>query len=327
MPMQSVSEPYPNLLLIDDDPDSRMLLAHLLKDECRVREAVDGEAGLALIQAQIDEGDGCNIDLVLMDLVMPGIGGIEALRQLKALPLCSDIPVIVLSSEQHEEALIEAFAAGAHDYITKPVRKVNLQARVGAAIRLKREMDLRLQREQELAEANGKLKFLAQHDSLTGCANRRYFEDRLSQEWLRMAREGKSLALVMVDIDDFKAYNDHFGHQEGDICLYFIAKVIQSITRRPADLAVRWGGEEFMLLLPDTDIRAACIVADQLLVAIRKRALPHPKARAAPIVTVSLGVASIVVGDNFVPDNLVAAADHALYQAKDGGRNRLYFNA
>ncbi|MDX8408583.1 MAG: diguanylate cyclase [Mariprofundales bacterium] len=317
-------DPLPNLLLVDDDADSRMLLTHLLKAQYSVHEVVSGEEALALVQKHIEDNNSCCLDLVLMDLIMPGIGGIEAIRQFKMQPLCAEIPVIVLTAEQDAQTLVEAFAAGAHDYITKPVRKVELRARVDAAIRLKREMDLRHLREQELASANEKLLYMARHDALTGCANRRYFTERLAQEWQRMAREDSPLALIMVDIDDFKAYNDHFGHQQGDHCLSHVAKMIQTCAHRPADLAARWGGEEFMLLLPDSDIEAACQVGNELLEAIRQQALPHPKARAAAIVTASLGVAVFSTFNDRAPDDLVAVADCALYQAKEGGRNRLF---
>lgn len=181
--------------------------------------------------------------------------------------------------------------------------------------------DLR-RKEQELLVANAALSRLAAADGLTGLANRRRFDQRLHEEWQRAQRDRYSLSLLMVDVDFFKLYNDHYGHQQGDDCLRRLAGVLAHQARRPADLVARYGGEEFVLLLPETEADGAMEVAEQLRREALALALPHAASKVAAIVTVSVGVASLVPGPELAEEGLVAAADKALYAAKHAGRNR-----
>ncbi|MBZ2190202.1 GGDEF domain-containing protein [Alcanivorax sp. JB21] len=162
-------------------------------------------------------------------------------------------------------------------------------------------------------------------DGLTGLANRRQFDQALSREWARALREEQPLALIFADIDYFKLYNDHFGHQEGDDCMRVLAGVFRQQARRATDLAARYGGEEFVLLLPGTGRGAAIQRAEELAEAVRACQLPHPRSQCAPVVTVSVGVVSAIPGSNGSEDDLVGRADQALYQAKAAGRNRVQF--
>jgi len=288
-----------------------MLTNCLLGDAFNVQQAENAEEG---IQTLLSHAQECPFDIILMDLVMPGMGGIEAIRHIRDGECCADIPVITITAEHTDNALEQAFLAGATDYISKPICKVELLARVRAAVQLKREMDVRKQREAELLA-------LSLHDALTALPNRRYFNDAIEMEWRRMRRLQKQLTLMMVDVDDFKAYNDPLGHPAGDECLRRIAQSMQHAARRPGDLAARWGGEEFVLLLPDTDAQAAMVIAGELLAHIREMALPHPASRAAGVVTASLGIASVVPKDGTQHDMLLDTADRALYAAKAQGRN------
>ncbi|WP_374432938.1 two-component regulator propeller domain-containing protein [Inhella sp.] len=176
---------------------------------------------------------------------------------------------------------------------------------------------------EELRRANEHLAELSFSDALTGLANRRRFDERLQQEWRRCARQGQSLALVLADIDAFKAYNDSLGHAAGDTALREVAEVIRHTSGRASDCAARYGGEEFVLLLPGLDLDAARTLAERLRAACEARALPHPASPAAAVVTLSLGVAACVPDASADPMSLFTAADAALYRAKQGGRNRV----
>lgn len=204
----------------------------------------------------------------------------------------------------------------------------------GGALRLRtrqllsREEELRrvvTQRTAELQEANARLALLATVDDLTGIANHRRFREFIEQEWLRCQRGQDPLSLLLCDIDDFKAYNDTYGHQAGDACLVRVARAIDDVFQRSTDLAARYGGEEFVAVLPSTEERGALAVAQTLQSAIRNLKIPHQASRVAPHVTVSIGLATArpELGAPNGVEALIAAADRALYAAKDQGRDRV----
>ena len=180
-----------------------------------------------------------------------------------------------------------------------------------------------VRKEQELAAANAKLALLSTTDGVTGIGNRRRFDERLAVEWLRCGRQRLPLAVVLIDIDHFKLYNDHYGHLAGDECLRRVAQLLQATIRRADEVAARYGGEEFVLLLPDTPLPAAVTVAQRCMDSLRTAALPHPRSPTAPVITFSVGIASVVPQADAHSDTLVQAADAALYRAKYGGRNRM----
>lgn len=178
----------------------------------------------------------------------------------------------------------------------------------------------------KLATANEELEKLARVDGLTGIPNRREFDNRLDQEWKRMGREGRPLALILGDVDHFKLYNDTYGHQAGDECLIKVGQAIASWARRPTDLAARYGGEEFALILADTDAKGATLVAQWVCDSVRALEVAHCNSSASEHVTVSLGVAVVLPGAEQKPQTLIEMADSALYQAKESGRNRWALN-
>ena len=181
----------------------------------------------------------------------------------------------------------------------------------------------RKQAEAALAKANIALARMARLDSLTQLPNRRSFDETIDQEWHRLAREEQELSLVLCDIDCFKQYNDTYGHQAGDECLRQVAKALGDCAKRAGDLACRYGGEEFIFLLPSTPLEGAIKFAERVRQAVEALSLPHGTSRAASVVTLSLGVATQVPCSDSLPDILLKAADDALYQAKDSGRNRV----
>jgi two-component system cell cycle response regulator len=178
--------------------------------------------------------------------------------------------------------------------------------------------------EDALQEANKELQRLAIIDGLTQIPNRRRFDEHFENEWNRMKRDQKQLSLILCDIDFFKLYNDHYGHQEGDVCLQAVAQAIHQVAKRPADLAARYGGEEFVIILPDTDISGAFNIAQEVREKIVDLEILHEHSNTAKYVTLSLGVASTTPSQDILPEDLVKEADNALYQAKEYGRNCVF---
>ena len=290
-----------NILVVDDSPENLQVISAVLKQDYRVKVAINGERALALATAAEPP------DLILLDVMMPGMDGYEVCSRLKQNPVTARIPVLFVSSRDEEEDEARGLSLGAIDYIVKPIRPSIVQARVRNHIELKRSRDL--------------LEQLTTQDHLTGISNRRRFDDSLAQEWQRAAREQTPLSLVAIDIDHFKAYNDHYGHPQGDQCLIRVARALATCVTRPTDLVARCGGEEFAGLLPSTDSTGAARLAGQMRAAIEAEGLEHARSPTHPHVTISLGVATVVPQAEESAQLLVDLADAALYEAKGAGRN------
>lgn len=187
---------------------------------------------------------------------------------------------------------------------------------------LQQEIEVRRQTELALQDANQALQRLTLVDGLTGIANRRHFDQYLEQEWRRSVRDRQPLSLILIDVDYFKLYNDHYGHQVGDDCLRQIAQAIAIPLRRATDLPARYGGEEFAVILPNTDNAGAVYLAETLCQAVKAQHIAHEKSAVGPWVTISLGVATCLTSANLNPIDLISAADGLLYQAKQQGRDR-----
>jgi two-component system chemotaxis family response regulator WspR len=271
----------------------------------------------------------CRPTVILQDLVMPGADGFQLIRDYRAEGGLRDVPVMVLSTKEEAKLKAHGFACGANDYLVKLPDQLELVARIrhhsdGYIKGLQRDAAYRSLREsqEELALANEELKKLAALDGLTGIANRRRFDEASRAEWQRGRRAGSPLSLLMCDVDHFKLFNDSFGHPAGDLCLKRTAAVLTGQLKRPADLAARYGGEEFAILLPDTDLAGALVLAESCRNQLAALALAHPSTNAG-VVTMSIGAASSVPGDDNSLEALLAAADAALYDAKHAGRNRV----
>ena len=303
------------LLLVDDDPGSIEDLSSILSSYHDQRSASNGLDALRLAM-------GWSPDLVLLSADMQGVSGFDLCKEIKADPLLADVPVIFITSGGNPGAEAMALKAGAADCISKPMQPELVRARVSTQLKLR-----------ELADS---LRLLATLDNTTGITNRRVFDDTLRTEWQRCRRSGQKLSLMMVDIDFFKAYNDRYGHQTGDQCLRQIARALQGVNKRPADLPARYGGDEFVMVLPDTDAEGALVVARALVTAVQRLGLPHGAPRAGQFVTLSAGLCTYDPcnsrvqdgGDSrFAPDgsptlragDLLRSAETALHHAKGAG--------
>jgi two-component system, cell cycle response regulator len=173
---------------------------------------------------------------------------------------------------------------------------------------------------------NQRLERLAHLDGLTQIANRRRFDENFNQAWRQSVRDQTSLALLLCDIDYFKDFNDYYGHQAGDECLCAVARAIADIPKRPNDLVARYGGEEITVTLPQTDAGGAVEIAESILLAVKGLQIPHLRSNISPILTISIGISSIIPKLGQYPKSLFASADRALYIAKDRGRNMLFYS-
>ncbi len=322
-----------NILVVDDSEEMRLLIVLQLRRAGyrEIREAASAaEAFKLLALEESGEIPPVNVDLILMDIVMPGINGIEGCRRIKEDARYQDVPIIMVTALGDKGTLQAAFDAGAVDYITKPVDRLELIARVRSSLRLRDEMQRRRQREEELVvlsrklqEANVILSRLSMIDGLTGVPNRRRFDEVLAEEWKRALRTEQPLALIMADIDHFKAFNDHYGHLAGDDGLKRVSRAMSEVLKRPADLLARYGGEEFAAVLPETNAVGAQAIGEAMRKAVQNLALPHGFSTAGTVVTISIGIAAAVPRMGLTTAMLITAADRALYEAKAGGRNRI----
>ncbi len=312
------------VLLVDDQPIVGEAIRRMLAGNADIAFHFCADA-----QRAIDTAAAVRPTTILQDLVMPGVDGFTLVQQMREHPATAQIPIIVLSSREDPRDKSRAFEIGASDYLVKLPDQIELVARIRAhsksfLAQLQRDEAYRALEElgRQLAEKNAILEALSSLDGLTGIANRRRFDEALESEWRRGRREGTQLSLLLIDVDFFKRYNDHYGHLEGDDCLRKVAAALKRSAHRPADLVARYGGEEFCILMGDTDAPGAAQVAETARRAIEELAIPHARSEAAGCVTISLGSATLTPGSHFDGAQLIKLADAALYEAKKDGRNR-----
>lgn len=270
--------------------------------------------------------------VILQDLVMPGFDGLDLVRLYRATPATARIPIIVLSAKDEPATKRAAFQSGANDYLVKLPDEIELIARIQYHSRaylnqLQRDDAYRKLREsqRQLLEMNFELQRLTNIDGLTGLSNRRNFDRHIEVEWKRSAETGALLSLLMVDVDDFKHFNDTSGHLAGDAILKSVAEVILAHYRPALDCAARFGGDEFAIVLSGLTPAEHKALGERLRQSIEALQLPHPQG-ANRYLTVSVGGASMVPQPGESPDALIDAADRALYQAKEAGRNCVAMN-
>lgn len=321
------------ILIVDDIPVNLMLLEEMLQHEgyADIYCVRSGQEALEMLATtEVAEAEERRVDLILMDVMMPGMDGIETCQRIKEQDGLRDIPVIMVSVRDDDEALAQAFAMGATDYIVKPVREIELLARVRAALRLKRETDQRKARERELVELTRQMEMINQHlmhmvprDSLTVMDNRRYFDETLVREWNRSRRKAAPLSLLMMDLDDFKKFNEVHGRDKGDECLRKVAAAMNGVLKRAGDTVVRCEGEEFAIVLANTPSEGALVVAHEFLEQIAALSGSYAGGQTGQALTASVGLATAEPCRGSDMQSLIIAADGARYLAKVEGGNRI----
>jgi len=301
------------ILLIDDSKIEQMVISSFLDSSTHdVIIASSGEEGIQAFKAQ-------QPDLILLDVMMPGIDGYEVAKRIRA----SEepwVPIIFLSGKTSSEDLVKGISAGGDDYLTKPVDPLVLSAKLQAMDRISTMRSQLIQTTKQLEQANAELQKLSLSDGLTGIANRRYLNQTLPLELTRALRDNLPISALLIDVDHFKKYNDHYGHLEGDDCLKQITQVLTKACRRSTDTVSRYGGEEFCILLPNTDVTGAIKVADHINQQMKELALPHNGVSETGFVSVSIGIVTHQSNQAIEPTVFLSHADAALYQAKSAGR-------
>ena len=290
-----------SILIVDDEKANLIVLTHILSPEYTIYTAKDGQDAIGKAGKLLP-------DLVLLDIIMPEMDGFEVLTTLKNTEETRAIPVIFItgldSSEDEEKGLVLKAA----DYISKPFRAAIVKLRVGNQIQIVNQLRT--------------IERLSMIDQLTNIPNRRSFDNRLNMEWNRAIREKTPISFLMMDVDKFKNYNDTYGHQQGDLVLQTVASVFARTLKRSGDFAARWGGEEFVVLLPNSEKDGAMLVAEQIRANVESEIIPIPDGGNTKV-TISIGVNTLIPTGDSVLETFVSGADSALYTAKETGRNRV----
>ena len=289
------------LLIVDDDKSNLMMLSHILQTEYNVRVALDGKSALAIAEKY-------SPDLILLDILMPDMDGYQVFTSLQNLDKTANIPVIFITGLSNNSDEKKGLKLGAVDYISKPFDDMIIKLRVHNQIQIINQMRT--------------IEHLSMIDQLTGIPNRRNFDNRLHLEWGRSIRENISISLLMVDIDHFKKYNDSYGHQQGDKALCIVAQTLLQTLKRTSDFAARWGGEEFAVLIPNSNSLGGLDIGEQIRVNVEAADLYCDNGDLTKV-TVSIGVNTHKPTLSSSVDNFIFKADRALYNAKNAGRNKV----
>ncbi|MBU0551885.1 diguanylate cyclase [Myxococcota bacterium] len=301
MSAHALEVPRSRVLIVDDVPINIKLLGHALRPHHNISVATGGHAALRLAAASPQP------DLILLDISMPDLDGYEVCARLKADPLTADIPIIFITALDEEADEMKGLAMGAVDYITKPFSLPIVLARARTHLQLKHYRD--------------QLRRMSDLDGLTGVPNRRRLDEAFEVSYRRVVEGGCPLAVIMIDIDHFKAFNDTYGHLAGDDCIRTVATALEALITPPGLLG-RYGGEEFAAILPGVTLEEAMAQAARLGEAIRALKIPHARASVGGALTISLGVAGMAAGRSAPPQALWSIADACLYQAKAAGRDQ-----
>lgn len=291
------------VLIVDDSIINIKIMLRILEDDYEILYATSGEEALSLVLLY-------NVDIILLDVLMPGLDGYEVCKRLKSQPLTENIPIIFVSGMSNVDDETKGLEAGAIDYIVKPFNTTIVKMRVKNHLELKKYRDL--------------LENLSLRDGLTGIANRRYFDENYNIEWQRALCKNETVAVLLLDIDFFKNYNDFYGHLQGDECLRQVARALDDSMKGSGGFAARYGGEEFVVLLPLGTLEEALHIGEKLRKNIESLRIHHSTSTISEHITLSIGVAVMKPEENMPSRSLLEMADHALYQAKHQGRNKVH---
>ena len=291
----------PTILVVDDMTTTLLLIHDLLKDTYEVKIAKSGTKALEILESPND------IDLILLDIEMPDINGYDVCKRIKNNETIKNIPIIFITGRTSQEDEEYGLNLGAIDYITKPFNKAIVK------LRIKNYLDLKIK--------NDMLEKLSMYDGLTNIRNRRFFDETFEKTFSEIKRDKKSLAVLMIDIDFFKPYNDNYGHGQGDETLRKVAKALEKTIKRASDFVARYGGEEFVILLKDINKNGVEAVANNLLNAVRELKITHEFSKIENYVTISIGASFYNSSSDITKLELLLKADETLYSVKNSGRN------
>ena len=291
----------PTILVVDDMTTTLLLIHDLLKDTYEVKIAKSGTKALEILESPND------IDLILLDIEMPDMNGYDVCKRIKNNETIKNIPIIFITGRTSQEDEEYGLNLGAIDYITKPFNKAIVKLRIKNYLNLKIKNDM--------------LEKLSMYDGLTNIRNRRFFDETFEKTFSEIKRDKKSLAVLMIDIDFFKLYNDNYGHGQGDETLRKVAKALEKTIKRASDFVARYGGEEFVILLKDIKKDGVEAVANNLLNAVRELKITHEFSKIENYVTISIGVSYYNSSSDITKLELLLKADETLYNVKNSGRN------
>ncbi len=291
----------PTILVVDDMTTTLLLIHDLLKDTYEVKIAKSGTKALEILESPND------IDLILLDIEMPDINGYDVCKRIKNNETIKNIPIIFITGRTSQEDEEYGLNLGAIDYITKPFNKAIVKLRIKNYLEMKIKNDM--------------LEKLSMYDGLTNIRNRRFFDETFEKTFNEIKRDKKSLAVLMIDIDFFKPYNDNYGHGQGDETLRKVAKALEKTIKRASDFVARYGGEEFVILLKDINKDGVEAVANNLLNAVRELKITHEFSKIENYVTISIGASFYNSSSDITKLELLLKADETLYNVKNSGRN------
>ena len=298
--MQDLNQ-KPTILIVDDMTTNLIILSDILKDEFNIKIAKTGTKAIEIVHSQD------NIDLILLDIEMPDINGYEVLKRLKNSDKTKNIPIIFVTAKSSKEDEEYGLNLGAIDYITKPYSKSIVKIRIKNQINLKLKTDL--------------LEQLSMYDGLTNIKNRRFFDESFERVYNKSRRDSSNFALIMIDIDYFKPYNDNYGHGQGDVALKKVANSLQNSLKRANDLVARYGGEEFVVLIQDIDEQGLEKIAKNILESINNLQITHEYSKISSHLTISMGIAYYNSNNDIPKLKILMEADENLYKVKNSGKN------
>ena len=300
------------ILYVEDDKlQAKITIEYLEKEGYEIIHVEDGKSAIKAAKTQ-------TVDIIILDLILPDMDGNKVSRWLKLDQDTKSIPIIMLTAKGTTMDKVTGLKAGADDYLSKPYNEIELMARISASLRTKALQDELKEKNRLLQEVLEQLEALSVTDPLTELYNRRYFWNVLEKEFAKSVRSATPIACLLVDADHFKSINDEYGHSAGDYVLKEVAKIIKNCLRQ-MDTVARWGGEEFIALLPETDKEHALNAASRILLQISDHTFTDIQRK----ITVSIGIASMPGADIETPERLIELSDSALYLAKANGRNRV----
>ena len=317
-----------NILIVDDRTENLLVLESLLENiDCNIIKATSGNEALSLMLYY-------EFALVLLDVQMPDMDGFETAEYIRMNSKTRYVPIIFVTAiSKEQKCIFKGYEIGAVDYLFKPIEPIMLQSKAKVFLELynqkkmieeqARLLEMKVKELSELQEANFKLESLSTLDGLTGIPNRRSFDDYIEMSIKSCTRLNKPISLIMADIDFFKGYNDNYGHLKGDDCLINVAKSISLSVKRPLDFVTRYGGEEFAVILPETDEEGAKIIAEIIRKNVEELEIAHKSSDVSAYVTLSLGITTKSSSIQYSKNELIEHADKALYNSKSNGRNQV----